>query len=443
MENQINVGDQNTQQIGQNPVNQPPVPSVPKKQRLNYWMISTIILFAVLLVGSAFYFLNTRKETNPSQDLPQSQPSIEPSATTLPTGSVTTKPNQIRIGRLQLTYPDSWIPIFATPNNDKNVIFFAKTEQEAQTLASCASAGSCGNYSLKLEDFANYAVWQNSTIEDFIKQVRSDIQLSSLQKTTIGGREAWLGYTDSQKTRYQAVIVTSSAQPKSFVAITASTANTASGMLEEYIVKLPTVKVSEYKSVKPNELTVKKGFVVEMTSSLNAQDSSLVNFILDSLLAPKNSTTNYSYFLYTESIKSSGSSIGGPNYPKDNYLNSKYFLLTDNNQLSDGVYGTNQVQIKLSTSSTKNLGLFLADPKYCQQDTDCQYRANFCTIGAFNPYHQFATPWGCGPGDFEGLGNSEELHTSLGCQTDVEVKYDSLKCVSNSCQAVNAKAVCK
>ncbi|MBU1199936.1 hypothetical protein KJ953_00200 [Patescibacteria group bacterium] len=443
MENQINVGDQNTQQIGQNPVDQP-LP-IPEKPKVNYWMISTIVLLIVTVIGGTFYFLNAKKGIVPptvqNQPLPQS--TIEPSATNFPTGSIATKSNQIRIGGLQLTYPESWAPIFATPSNGKNLIYFAKTEQESQTLIGCAAQGSCNSYPLKLEDFANYAVWQNSTVEDFIKQVRADIQLSSLQKTTIGGREAWLGYTDAQKTKHQAVIVTSTSQSKSFVAITASTSNIGSGMLEEYVAKLSAIRVSEYKSVKPIELTTKKGFVVELTSSLNTQDSGLVSFVLESLLAPKNSTKNYSYLLYTESAKSTGSSVGGPSYPKDNYLNNKYYLLTDNDQLLDGTYGTSQVQIKLSPSATKNLGLYLADPKYCSQDSDCQYRSNFCNIGAFNPYHQFATPWGCGSGDFEGLGNSEELRTSLGCQTDVEVKYDSLKCISNSCQTVNAKAVCK
>ena len=271
----------------------------------------------------------------------------------------------------------------------------------------------------------------------------SDIQLGSLKKTTIGGREAWLGYTDSQKTKHQAVIVTSTSQSRSFVAITASTTDASSEMIGEYVAKLSTIKVSEYKSVKPSELATKKGFIIDLTSTLNIQDSELVNFVLDSLLATTNSTKNYSYLLYTESTISTGSNIGGPSYPKNNYLNSKYYLLTDNDQLVDGTYGTSQVQIKLSTSPTINLGLYLADTKYCQQDSDCQYRANFCTIGAFNPYHQFTTPWGCGPGDFEGLGDSEEILTRLGCKTDFEVKYDSLKCINNSCQIVNAKAVCK
>lgn len=56
MENQINVGDQNTQQIGQNPINQPPVISVPEKSKINFWIIPTILLFVVLVVAILFYF---------------------------------------------------------------------------------------------------------------------------------------------------------------------------------------------------------------------------------------------------------------------------------------------------------------------------------------------------------------------------------------------------
>lgn len=62
MENQINIGEQNTQQIGQNPINQPPVNPIPEKPKVNYWMISTIIL-AVLFFGFVgWYFLSTSKQ---------------------------------------------------------------------------------------------------------------------------------------------------------------------------------------------------------------------------------------------------------------------------------------------------------------------------------------------------------------------------------------------
>ena len=80
MENQINVGDQNTQQIGQNSVNQPSVTLVPEKPKINYWMIITVVLIMVLATGGVFYFLNTKKEITQSSTRkpPQSQLTISP-----------------------------------------------------------------------------------------------------------------------------------------------------------------------------------------------------------------------------------------------------------------------------------------------------------------------------------------------------------------------------
>lgn len=47
MENQINVSDQNTRQIGQNTVSQPV--QVPEKPKINYWMISMLVLLLVFI----------------------------------------------------------------------------------------------------------------------------------------------------------------------------------------------------------------------------------------------------------------------------------------------------------------------------------------------------------------------------------------------------------
>lgn len=49
MENQINIGDQNNQQIDQNPIDQPTM--VPEKPKVNFWMISTLILFVILIAS--------------------------------------------------------------------------------------------------------------------------------------------------------------------------------------------------------------------------------------------------------------------------------------------------------------------------------------------------------------------------------------------------------
>ncbi|MBU1130917.1 hypothetical protein KJ840_02180 [Patescibacteria group bacterium] len=59
MENQINVGDQKTQQVGQNAVNQPV--QNPEKPKLNFWMISTAVLGFLLLLTISINFLGLRK----------------------------------------------------------------------------------------------------------------------------------------------------------------------------------------------------------------------------------------------------------------------------------------------------------------------------------------------------------------------------------------------
>jgi len=52
MEKQINIGDQNTQQIAQNPIIEPVV--VPKKPMVKYWIIIAFLIVSVLSVGGFF-----------------------------------------------------------------------------------------------------------------------------------------------------------------------------------------------------------------------------------------------------------------------------------------------------------------------------------------------------------------------------------------------------
>ncbi len=62
MENQINAGDQNTQQIGKNPINQPA--QIPEKRSINYWMISTFLLLFVIAVGIVWFIFNQSRKTD-------------------------------------------------------------------------------------------------------------------------------------------------------------------------------------------------------------------------------------------------------------------------------------------------------------------------------------------------------------------------------------------
>lgn len=58
MENQINIGDQNSQQVSQNSVNQ----SVPmqNKPKVNYWMISTLVFVFLFLVMTGMFLLSSK-----------------------------------------------------------------------------------------------------------------------------------------------------------------------------------------------------------------------------------------------------------------------------------------------------------------------------------------------------------------------------------------------
>ncbi len=62
MQNQINMGDRNTQQIGQNPNNQPV--QVPEKPKINYKIIGGVILACLIIFGFGGYYLGKQYSGN-------------------------------------------------------------------------------------------------------------------------------------------------------------------------------------------------------------------------------------------------------------------------------------------------------------------------------------------------------------------------------------------
>lgn len=88
MENQPNIGDQNVQPVGQNPIVQPSIPSL-EKPKLNFWMVSTIVLLAVLMAVGVYTFnlSNRISQLEDSVQTPTESPttSLEPSETPSPT----------------------------------------------------------------------------------------------------------------------------------------------------------------------------------------------------------------------------------------------------------------------------------------------------------------------------------------------------------------------
>ena len=89
MENQTNVGDQNAQQIGQNPVNQPV--TISENPKVNYWMISTVVLVLLAMGFAGGYFFKSKSEKGQS-NVPQPtlnnysdiQPTTKPTITEQP-----------------------------------------------------------------------------------------------------------------------------------------------------------------------------------------------------------------------------------------------------------------------------------------------------------------------------------------------------------------------
>lgn len=80
MGNQVNIGDQNTQQVGQNPMNQNV--QIPEKPKVNYWMISTMVLLILFLGGVGVLILNLKSQR--TADTAQA-PNLTESVTSTPT----------------------------------------------------------------------------------------------------------------------------------------------------------------------------------------------------------------------------------------------------------------------------------------------------------------------------------------------------------------------
>ncbi len=112
MGNQINVSDQNTQQIGQNPIIQPS--PIPEKPKVNYWMITAIILGVVFVVSISllFYFLSRNQNTFSTF---QNQ-TENPQSTTTMTQTIPEKPTLVRV----LGIKDNKLNEFNLLNNSFN-----------------------------------------------------------------------------------------------------------------------------------------------------------------------------------------------------------------------------------------------------------------------------------------------------------------------------------
>lgn len=94
MENQMNAGNQNTQQIGKNPVSQPVL--APEKPKTNYLMIGGIVLACFVLFGFGGYYLGKQSNGDsiavPNDTLNIGDKSSAPTQATYPSATPTVSP---------------------------------------------------------------------------------------------------------------------------------------------------------------------------------------------------------------------------------------------------------------------------------------------------------------------------------------------------------------
>ena len=66
MEKQVNIESQNVQQIGQNPISQPPL--TPEKSKVNFWMISTVLFACLFFIVLSIYIFSSSPKSKQGSD---------------------------------------------------------------------------------------------------------------------------------------------------------------------------------------------------------------------------------------------------------------------------------------------------------------------------------------------------------------------------------------
>jgi len=156
-------------------------------------------------------------------------------------------------------------------------------------------------------------------------------------------------------------------------------------------------------------------------------------------------TANISYdnFFYLIAYDSTQ----GEPYGNASKFNSDYYIF-----LKSGVgvidlqktYKNAEFSAVVSKASPKLLP-FIKNPNYCELNTDCLVRNNWCDYASFNKFKTFRLG-GCEYGNYP-QENEKELSATCPPAIDpmvspYEVKYTGSKCISNKCVAQNREVKC-
>lgn len=193
MENQMNVGNQNSQQIWQNPVSQPII--TPEKPKTNYLLIGGAVLASFVVFGFGGYYLGKQSSNTQAavqdNNLPEAKETITPTQSNYATTTPSTVPsfasnwktyttnNQMDINdsffqkfpnfkndiptKLTFQYPGTWeiFKINSSPYQ-KTILLFSLHKNDPR-FANCKSEGPCENFA----DIQLRIGMTDSTIQDF------------------------------------------------------------------------------------------------------------------------------------------------------------------------------------------------------------------------------------------------------------------------------------
>lgn len=118
-----------------------------------------------------------------------------------------------------------------------------------------------------------------------------------------------------------------------------------------------------------------------------------------------------------------------------------YYVFLKGIKISDKKYQGNNLSANVSTINTGLLP-YLNDPSYCQTDSDCIIRTNFCSYGAYNKFAEHAI-FGC-----EGITYPQENQAELStlCKPKLEfarISYSGSKCLDNKCIPIGRSFRCE
>lgn len=120
-----------------------------------------------------------------------------------------------------------------------------------------------------------------------------------------------------------------------------------------------------------------------------------------------------------------------------------FYVLFDQVLVANQNYGDDQFFVTVIREVPK-LQPYLANGDYCEQDSDCSIRYNWCEKGGWNDYQAYIEDIGCTAGFNEG--QLDTTAENLGCDTSyypgVIAQYSGTRCINNNCAALDPSFSC-